>query len=548
MNDLELYFNRVMPVIGRQLEGKRIAFFNLELTHLIADAFARCGVRDMLFIDSAKTVDQGPFVLSYGRQYANRNIGQAIAQQIINHNQLIADWRHEQVEKLEAEQAKSLDLIVAAGNIADYHELARFDVPMVFFLMLSGVPVNSLVLVKHPELPDPSSALDSIRSENVLTSTDIGYRLTWLDASDLAMNFAKALLLRGSPYERHDLEDLMFGQGRNLVLRGQAKWPWWIHYVNPELKLDYIQRVMEQRYFVPQPPINILQDKRVMVIGCGTASLMIGELINFCRSLFLVDPKSFSAFNPVRQLLGTDAVGQAKPKALIKHLTDKIGNKAGEFQTSDLKVSDRDPHSLEQFEATLDSWQPDLVVVATGRTYDDNYAICELLRRRGIKHVVPTAFPGATHYKNIVVDGHEGPCYECIRGNTSLDYADGVDLNAEAREMFYTDVDDPTQPATIFETWPSSHSLLRLSMELLLDPTLRSEWFTSCLAEERTCFVGANLTQKTDGGAYAYGVTCPGQMVVYGMDELIRVDQDSYTCPTCRRSYSVRHKINTEGS
>ena len=84
--------------------------------------------------------------------------------------------------------------------------------------------------------------------------------------------------------------------------------------------------------------------------------------------------------------------------------------------------------------------------------------------------------------------------------------------------------------------------------ELLLDPELRSEWFNSCLAGDRSCFVGANLTQKTDEGAYAYGVTFPGQMVVYGMDELIRVDEDVYTCPTCQRSYSVQNKISTEGS
>ena len=49
-----IYLNRILPVIGHELRNKRLAFFNLELTHRIAEAFARCGVTKLQFFDEER--------------------------------------------------------------------------------------------------------------------------------------------------------------------------------------------------------------------------------------------------------------------------------------------------------------------------------------------------------------------------------------------------------------------------------------------------------------------------------------------------------------
>ncbi|MFC1622374.1 ThiF family adenylyltransferase [Patescibacteria group bacterium] len=564
MKNLDKYFNRVLPVIGRELQNKIIVFFNLDQTHLIVDAFARCGVKKMIFIDSRIVKAESAFVLSYGVKYVGQNIGKAMSDVICNHNKLIKDWQHILIEKSNIEEAISnndINLLVGAGDVKEGISILikshSNQIPAIFFVVLEGLPISSVVFIKHPELPDVSNTILKINKYNVLSSIDLKHRITWLEASDLVMNFAKGLLLRGSKYQRNDLEKIFFKQKKNVVLRGQTEWPWWIHYINPEEKLNYLEQIFKTKFFIPQLPINILKDSKVMLIGCGTGSLVASELVNYFKQILFVDYKSFSIYNPVRQLLGTDYIGQPKPLALINYLQSKLGfdpvdhvkhsNTTNDEHNLDellLKITEGDEKSVQTFESLLTSFNPDLVIVATGRTYDDNYTICEILRKRGIKHIIPSAFPCATHYKTIVVDGHNGPCYECIRGNTNVDYSDAVQLNSESREMFYSDSDDPTQPATIFETWPSSHNFLRLCLEILVIPELRSSWFEQCITHDQACFVGGNIADKIDDG-YAYGVAFPGQVVVYGMQDLIRVDENEYICPTCKKSYQVVHTIKT---
>ncbi len=62
------------------------------------------------------------------------------------------------------------------------------------------------------------------------------------------------------------------------------------------------------------------------------------------------------------------------------------------IQPLELKVTDQDQESVETFIKTLDDYKPDLVVVGMGKTYNENFTVCEILKKRGINHVVPSAF------------------------------------------------------------------------------------------------------------------------------------------------------------
>jgi hypothetical protein len=156
-----------------------------------------------------------------------------------------------------------------------------------------------------------------------------------------------------------------------------------------------------------------------------------------------------------------------------------------------------------------------------GRTHDDNFAATSALRRRGIRHITPSAFPGVTHYKHILTDGAEGPCYDCIQGHLpAVDSGAGPALSPAEREMFY----GGSQPATLAETYPSAHSLLRLAVDLALPRGARPGYLLRELGAERPCFVGANRAEQS-GDAWLYGVDRPFGMVTFGVADVARAEK-----------------------
>ena len=576
MDKIKEYLNRILPVVGDTFRSKRVAIINPSWSCLIADALARCGLKKQWHLLADLAQINSPLVLSFGQKYVGVNSGEAMALQITQHNTFEKSWEIEVVTESDPAILTKLltenqvDLVVGGGSLEDcqlINQLSRqTNIPAVFFLLLTGLPVQSVVCVTHPDLPNNfEEVLGLIPQDKVLNSLSSNHHLPWLEAADLAMNFTKAMLLRGTSYQREDLEDLFFNQQRTMILRGQANWPWWVGYLNPIKKKSFLEKLFATTAYLIPPPIEALAKERVMVIGCGTGSLIIGELVNYFRHLLMVDCKSFSVYNPVRQLIGTSWIDRGlKPFVLQEVLRERLGPQAAWQKTetslirtysnstysigaAELHLTEDNPESIDKFKALLDEFQPTLVIVAMGKTYDDNFVACEILRKRGIKHIIPSAFTGATHFKTVIVDGENGPCYECMQNNLSVDVGAAVELNQEAREMFYTDPDDPTQPATIFETWPSAHSVVRLAVELALPVQLRASWFTGCLEKGKTCFVGGNLRaldefQESNEGSYLYGVAYPGQVVVYGVEDIARLDE-SYTCLVCGKQYSVSHRL-----
>ncbi|MFH1211130.1 MAG: hypothetical protein V1645_04420 [archaeon] len=548
------YMNRIIPVVGNHLRGKRMAFINLQFTHLVAEAFARCGVNDFLFIDSSFVVEGSQMYMSYGVNYLRKSCAQAVQDVFMQHNGFETEWSFVCKPSATFEQLKSLspDIIVAAGTVGeckDYVSMARsLMIPAVVFTFFKGKQVMCLI-----SIIDVKYGLDySVLDEPVEDLSGEPERLDFLEGSDLAANFSKAVLLMNTPFGREDIWEIVYTEQRNNILRGNDSWPWWILYGSRKSSDSMLQLISEDS---SRHIITPSTDERLMIIGLGTASLLAAESINFYRKLLLVDYKDFTIYNPVRQLASTSDIGKGKAFAVQQILADRLPGVLSatsltaeegfvrtfrkqdfEITATSLQLKGCDRSSIDRFENILDYFRPTVVVVGMGQTRDDNYVATKILRGRGLRHVVPAAFPLATHYKHIVVDGSNGPCYSCLQGRLVVDAYGGPELTEEQREMFYGSgsYEEYTQPATIMETWPSVHSALRLCVQLSVGE--REQWFRNCVDNNQLCFVGASIRIRRDD-SYLYGVRLPGQVVVYSTDEILDLAVTD-VCPDCGRKYS----------
>jgi len=543
---LEEYFSRVFPVIGRSFEGKTIAFFGAKFCAPIMEAYSRCGLFNHMVFDSSVIVEGDNTALYYGREYEGIETTDALEAFFRSHNHLALNWnvrKFPSISQGNLEEVKkaveNVDLIVGGGTLEECaliesvaHDLS---IPMISFSVFDGWSVNSSVYVWAPGLDLPVSAFtDSVGFIDSHSEIGINSRLEWLEVCDLVMNLSKSLIVRGSDHECSDMESLLFFQKRNIILRGTHDWPWWVYYLSPSKK-EVLSRLFVKTD-EPSYPLDLLLGERVMVLGCGTASLFAGESVFYFRNLLMTDCKPFSVYNPVRQLAGTHYVDtEVKPFVVCNILSSRVepgakwkegrstlcvtlSNSDYSFSAAELKI-DGDDYSMGRFIALLDYYSPTIVIVAMG-DLGANASVCEILRERGIKHIVPAAFPSATYFTMTIVDGRNGPCYLCLKGKLPIDYAPPPNLSDEAREMFY----GGSQPATIFETLPSIHCLTRIVIELSLPQAARSPWFSRLLAEERTCLVGGNRAEKHDG-EWAYGINCPGQVVSYGVSDIVGTDR-----------------------
>lgn len=572
MHTLDEYFQRIIPVVGNYLRDKTIALFNLPYTFLVAEAFARCGVKRFVFFDDAAVAAGDMFCYTFGEKYVGQNYCDALRDIIMTHNILEKEWEFYVWERPNTSydpllRSLNADLIIGAGSVQDICFIEKIaqqvNIPAISFILVKDRDVNSAVFVHNENLPRAfTEFLLTLGHEAMIDTCDLTLErhINWLDACDETMRLAKAVLLRGTQNNVDEIERLLFQERKCVVLKGSARWPWHVSFINPLTSKDYIRkRFTFMRRFVE--PLGFFSDKKIMIIGCGTASLLARDIAHYFHSVILVDCKPFSIYNPVRQWVDVSEVeNELKPFVLARKLSERIADDkewvveefphgtiyknihtANYFAGINLNLSATNADSITTFEHYLDLFRPDIVVVAMGRSQDDNFAAADALRKKGIKHVIPTAFPGVTHYKAIVVDGKNGPCYECLNSKLPVDFGDAPDLSEEQREMFY----GGTQPATVFETCPSVHLTLRLCIELLKPSWLQGAWFRNLIQKERTCLVGGNRATEKNS-EWLYGVTVPGQVVAYGVEDIVSYKK-SDRC-VCGRVNTVKHVIKSDFS
>jgi hypothetical protein len=539
------YYLRVRPVVGEAFARRRLAVWDLGFGYLAAEALARTGLHDQLWFDDGTA--EGAFCRSLGAEHHGVERAAALAAACAAHNELESGFRLVGRPRtldalrpvLAGKEGPRPQLLVAHAG-AESEALVRAALDEGIPFVLSRVPRSASAGAAHlvwapGSRAAPDGILAAAAALGALEALDLDRRETHVDgleARSTALALAKWLLLRGEGRSaRPDLEGPILEHGRALLLRGDPSWPWAVRFLAPSAEATAALARGPARF---PTPLALLRSARVLVLGLGTGSLFCAEAPAFFPVLHGLDCKAVSAVNPVRQIYPTRLIGTPKGEALGTLLARRVGPAeawssraraqgiqelhAGDLTVGwgELRLGSEDPPSLERFRAILDVLAPTLVVVAMGRSRDDNFAAAEELRRRGIRHLTPTAFPGVTHYKHVLTDGARGPCYECLQGRLAVDGGAGPTLAEGEREMFY----GGSQPATLAETYPSAHSLLRLAIDLALPPAARPPYLLRELAAERPCFVGSNRVERA-GAGWLYGCDRPFSMVTYGVEDVV---------------------------
>ncbi|PID38306.1 MAG: hypothetical protein CSA65_00780 [Proteobacteria bacterium] len=551
----EAYYQRVKPVVGELFFDRRVACWGLSEWHLAAAALAQSGIVDQLWFDDDDPLEANDAQLrSLGQGALGQGRAAALEAHLRQHNGFEDSWRLERrprtIESLRGALAQRPPQLLLANLDAESPELLRAaidaGVPTILSAAPAGAVYEALQLSWHPRAEvDVDALLGTVEALAGLPTRDAdspSAHVEALERRSLGLGLARWLLAPERP-KRPDLGEQLLEAGRVALLRGDGRWPWVARLGRPG------RRVLELSVGAPprfRAPASFVGGETLLVLGLGTASLFCGEAPMLAKRLVLLDCKDVSPANPVRQLFPTQTIGAPKGKALAELLARRIAPEARwerrelgagltalsaadrELIYGELFLSRRERGSRERFAAILDEVRPTLAVVAMGRSKDDNFLATAELRRRGIRHITPTAFPGVSHFKHIVTDGAEGPCYDCLQGHLAIDGGVGPTLSADERELFY----GGTQPATLAETLPSAHSLLRLALDLALPSAARPPYLRAALADERSCFVGANRVERVEAG-WLYGVDRPFSMVTYGMQDLVG-SRASERCPCGR--------------
>ena len=534
------YYDRVRPLLGDAFFEARVAVWGLDFGYLAAEALARTGIRRQTWFDAGAAA--GAFCRSLGQHHAGRPRGEALVDHCLEHNTLEDDWSleclHLSVDELRRSLAGAAPNLLLARGDKHAGEVARaaveHGVPFIISFSPASSPVGCVHVAWVPDsTADPGTVIQVCEGLADLPCRDLdsaAEHMDGLEARSLSLSLAKWALLRGGPDARPDLEESLVERGRVLVMRGTPEWPWAVRTARPSPGIVSRLRGGAGAY---HPPLSMGAERRLLVFGLGTASLMCAEAGLLFDQMVFVDCKDVSRFNPVRQIYGTSDVGQPKPETLVRILSRRL-DPAGPWDTIEdgpitfsrtadralgamhLRISEGSRKAAAALGELLDTFKPTMAVVGMGRSKDDNFTATAALRRRNILHVTPTAFPSVTHFKHIITDGDRGPCYDCLQGHLPLDGGAGPTLQPEAREMFY----GGTQPATLAETYPSAHSLLRLVQDLSLPQGARPVYLMRELAGERNCFVGSNRVEQNDAG-WLYGLDQPFSMVTYGVSDLV---------------------------
>ncbi|MCC6746561.1 MAG: hypothetical protein IT371_02820 [Deltaproteobacteria bacterium] len=551
------YYQRVRAVVGDSLADGHAAIWDLGFGYLAAEALARTGLRRQTWFDGGAAT--GAFCRSLGWRSAGQPRGPALSEHCQRHNRFEQNWsltcRPRELDELRRVLSADPPHVLLARGDEHAPALARLaldhGVPLVLAFVPRTGPAHALHVVWLPgSRVDPEALLSFCGELSALPQLDLDrleHHLEGLEARSVGLSLARWILARDRP-PRPDLEEPLVHAGAAVLLRGGPDWPWAVGFARPSGELlERLGRAASPRYL---PPAAFRGKERVLVLGLGTASLLCAELGPWAKQLLAVDCKPVSPYNPVRQIYGTDCIGQNKGEALLGILADRW-DPTGAWETrrdgdlllrvgaqhtlatAELELTAENEDARRRFAALLDAFQPSLAVVAMGRSRDDNFVAAAELRRRGIRHVTPTAFPGVSHFKHILTDGSLGPCYDCLQGHLAIDGGAAPTLQAEERDLFY----GGTQPATLAETLPSAHSLLRVVTDLALPAAARPPYLLRELAHERNCWVGANRVERRPEG-WLYGVARPFNLVTYGVEDLVGSRAEE-RCP-CGRVNPVR--------
>ena len=451
---LHPHFRRVQPIVGASLCQKVITLLGLPATGPLLDYLAASGVGHWRILGSQEQARQL-------RTHIQARHGQAldVDVELIGAEDVLSD-----------KNKQPPDIVIASGD--------------------KQVEAQALAIAQKAACPLVWLGQPRCHGYEQIYSVQIGpHHWDWHTSLPLVAAIARALLLRGTAFSRHDMQQLWHEQRQQLCVGihhpFEVQWKRW----------DDTPEDNGSVRAVFQTPL--LERGNVLVVGLGSIGSVAAELLApWSTTLVLLDPDAVDVYNPVRQAYTQADIGQPKASALAK----RIGIQRAIAIPMAL-------HNEQEVDALIERYAITTALIATGTNAD--FAIARALRQRDIGHVVMRCYPRAHYWEAMLVDGRRGPAFDELRG-----YIESGPAAAPTPEQLaaYSDAGAlEAEPATLIESGWAAAWAARLCTQMLTPPGLRERWFLELVAAEHTCLIGGIVAEQTVDGP-AYGVSLPGQI------------------------------------
>jgi hypothetical protein len=482
------HFARVLPIVGDRLRALCVAVIGLPVLKPVVASLAASGIARWV-MEKGQPADA--LIASLEARH-----GQALGLQptFVPAREWPAVVR-----------AAPPDLIIACGNHPllqmVWHLSQKLGVPALLISEpLDNQPIHAQCIfpatINSDDNTQKTTTQDADREEMSSRRSSVVGRRTpawnWICAAPQLAGLARAMLLRGTPFARPDLEEL-WSIGRSEVEIGGSH-PFDLRW-GQDHAADAEQDMPGTSFYTP-----LAQRGGLLIVGLGSIGSEAAALLApHAARLVLADPDSVDASNPVRQHYRIADIGRPKPYALA----DAIGCPEAHLLYAALD-EDTTAGLIETFGITA-------ALVATGT--DADFGIARALRERGIPHVVARCYPRARYWEAILDDGAGGPGLEDIRGH--LRPGPTPPPTPEQRAAYSNAGALEAEPATLVESGWAAAWAARLTAQLLVPSGLRERWLLELLGDRRTCLVGGMYVEETPGGP-AYGVELPGRIRAWG--------------------------------
>lgn len=521
-NSIDDRFARIEPIVGDALKQRRVTIVGRRATARLVEYLACTGVARFDLIATENIAGREDCAIKMLERTCAR-LGLDIESNI-----------YQEVSSYHSSADKQTNLFIGTGGRAEYEftkaAVIEHNVPALFYRVMPNGSGLMLYLPPGSKTWTP----DWLYFGH-------GYRdpFAELHLTNVVANFARGLLLKGSAYARTDIEEVL-GNEAQLFMVGHPSWPWSIKKVNLwGSHYDFLNENSNE-------PLD-LQGRNCLIIGLGSLGSVVAEtMADLGANLILVDGEEVASVNPIRQIYGLDQVGKAKARAAADTLSQRrcgswhqprsnhwIWRSREQFLVSCKAEIRPDRGTVALLAQLIAEYQPEVAVVATGTAHDR--AISQLLRNSGVAHVVVSCYARARFFEAIAVDAQGGPCFGCVRGHLHL--GTQPSLTPEQRAHYVSNDQELTaEPATRIETGRAADLGAQIACALLLPEQM--PWLARARAEESNFFLGGNCVDRQDDGALAYGIEWPGEVRLYGLQDI--AGRGSYLeCWDCGRQLPV---------
>lgn len=506
-------FARIAPIVGDALLKKHITIVGDSLTTQLLEYLVSCGITNFDYFptsqDSAfrQTIVElsSRLKLEIQFQINTKNVGANLC--VFPSSSLIVGGggykEYEIINKL----------VKQSGKLGLFYSLLANDMGLIIFLF----PDKTVEIPKN---------LFSLSPQNSFFSQ--------LHLINVVANYVKGLLLKGSIYERLDIENLI--NSTQLLLVGHPSWPWVIKPLQLKELTNLIKLSTSLKITNSHPE---LLGKTCLIVGLGSLGSVVAETFaKLGANLVLVDGEKVDFANPIRQIYRVDQVGKLKTDACI----EQINNKSKEFSKQkffsyNLAISSENLFELEEL---LSKHKIDVAIIATGTGTDR--IISQVLREQKIPQVIVSCYARARFFEAIVIDSEKSPCFGCVRGHLYLGSAPSL---TPEQKMHYvsTEHDLTAEPATRIETGRAANLAAHIAYSLLNLET--SKWLARALKEEQTFFLGGNTAEEQSKDDWVYGIELPGEVKLFGLQDI--TGRGNYIeCWDCGRKLPVKVFMETK--